>query len=289
MNTTGYSRPFAECSVISVTALCSPPAPSAVSRSVTSEIASRNTWIAREAGGQRELADRRRRSPTSAASPVPTPAIPGRPGEVAGVDRFVELAAHADELLEVLDPALRLDRVLGFELGDVAGLLEHRLDRGGDARRRRVLERLHELEQLADAAERLAGDAGGGRFVERLAEGDGRALRVRGDPVHRRFADAALRRVHHAPPAHFVVGVHERAEVREQVLDLAAVVELHAADDAVRNAGAHELLFDDAALRVRPVEDRDVVEAVPLGFDEAHRLAHHVGGFVVLVLARGSG
>ena len=130
---------------------------------------------------------------------------------------------------------------------------------------------VHELEQLADAAERLAGDAGRGGFVERLAEGDRRALRVRGDPVHRRVADAALRRVHHAPPAHLVVGVHERAEVREQVLDLAAVVELHAADDAVRNAGAHELLFDDAALRVGAVEDRDVAEAVVLGFDEAHR------------------
>ena len=111
----------------------------------------------------------------------------------------------------------------------------------------------------------------------------GRTLRVRGHPVHRRFAHTALRRVHHAPPAHFVVGVHERAEVREQVLDLAAVVELHAADDAVRNTGAHELLFDDAALRVGSVEHRDVVEAVPLGFDQTHRLAHHVGGLVVLV------
>ena len=108
-------------------------------------------------------------------------------------------------------------------------------------------------------------------------------LRVHGDPVHRRVAHTALRRVHDAPPAHFVVGVHERAEVREQVLHLAAVVELHAADDAVRNTGAHELLFDDAALRVGPVEDRDVVEAMALGLDEAHRLAHDERGLVVLV------
>ena len=46
---------------------------------------------------------------------------PARPGDVAGVERLVELPAHADELLQVLDAALRLDRALGLELGEVAG------------------------------------------------------------------------------------------------------------------------------------------------------------------------
>ena len=44
-----------------------------------------------------------------------------------------------------------------------------------------------------------------------------------------------LRRVDDALPAHLVVGVHERPQVRERVLDLAPVVELHAADHAVRH------------------------------------------------------
>ena len=38
-----------------------------------------------------------------------------------------ELAGRADELAEVLDPAGRLDGVLGLQLGEVAGALERRL------------------------------------------------------------------------------------------------------------------------------------------------------------------
>src|SRR5690606_38578831 len=42
------------------------------------------------------------------------------------------------------------------------------------------------------------------------------------------------------------------------VLDLLAVVEPGAADDLVGDVGAHELLLEDAALRVGAVEDGDV-------------------------------
>src|SRR6476619_5276039 len=87
-------------------------------------------------------------------------------------------------------------------------------------------------------------------------------------------AAAALGRVHHSTPAHLVVGVHQRAQVGEDVLHLAPVVELHAADDAVGHAGAHEGLLDHAALRVGPVEDGDVAEAVMLGVDETADLVH---------------
>ena len=44
----------------------------------------------------------------------------------------VELARDADQLLEVLDPALGLDRALGLERLDVAALVEHRLEQLGD-------------------------------------------------------------------------------------------------------------------------------------------------------------
>ncbi len=67
----GNSSPLAVCSVISVTALCSPPSPSVASRSVTSEIASRNAWIRASPSGITM-------SPAG-VSAVPTPAMPGRP------------------------------------------------------------------------------------------------------------------------------------------------------------------------------------------------------------------
>ena len=47
----------------------------------------------------------------------------------------VELAGDADQLLEVLDPALGLDRALRLERLDVAGLVQHRLEQLGDAAR----------------------------------------------------------------------------------------------------------------------------------------------------------
>ena len=96
--------------------------------------------------------------------------------------------------------------------------------------------------------------------------------------------DAALGRVDDALPADLVVGVRERAQVRERVLDLAPVVELRAADDAVRHPGADERLLHDAALRVRPVEDGDVAVADLLDVDEPVDLVHHEVGLVVLVL-----
>ncbi len=52
-----------------------------------------------------------------------------------------------------------------------------------------------------------------------------------------------------ATPAHLVVGVHQRAQVGEDVLHLAAVVELSAAHDAGTGTPARtSVLLDDAAL-----------------------------------------
>ena len=148
-----------------------------------------------------------------------------------------------------------------------------------------TLDLVHQLEQVLAAAERLARDAGDRRAADRFAERHARAAGVRVDLRDRRVADTAARRVDDALPRHFVVGVHERAEVRERVLDLAPVVELHAAEHAVRDARADERLLDDAALHVRAVEDRDVAVAVVLVVDEPVDLAHDERGFVVLVVA----
>ena len=103
MKTIGNSRPFALWSVISVTR---PSSSRIASASASSAICWRNS-----------------------ATPASSPAA-GR----------VVLARDADELLEVLDPALRLDRPLGLERVEVAGLaqrlLEHLADRARPRRAR---------------------------------------------------------------------------------------------------------------------------------------------------------
>ena len=118
---------------------------------------------------------------------------------------------------------------------------------------------------------------------ERVAERDALLLRVHRDAVDRRVTHTALRRVDDAAPAHFVVGVHQRAQVREHVLHFTTVVELQPADDAVRDAGAHQRFLDHAALRVRAVEDRDVAEPLTVGLGEARGLVRDERRLVVLV------
>ena len=204
--------------------------------------------------------------------------------ELALVDLVVEVARRTDELLQVLEPALGLDGPFGLELGEVAALGEHRLERAADTVHRRDLDLVHELEQILAAAECLPRDAGDGRVADGFADRHACAARVRVDLRDRRVADTAPRRVDDALPRHFVVRVHERAHVRERVLDLAPVVELHTAEHAVRDARANEPLFDDAALHVRAVEDRDVAVAVLLVVDETMDLAHDERRFVVLVV-----
>ena len=91
---------------------------------------------------------RRRRS---RRSPCPTPPIATRPVQLALVDLVVEVARRADELLQVLEAALRLDRALRFELGEVAALGQHRFERAPDTVGRGHLDFAHELEQVLAA------------------------------------------------------------------------------------------------------------------------------------------
>ena len=56
-----------------------------------------------------------------------------------------------------------------------------------------------------------------------------------------------------------VVRVVDRLQVRDRVLDLGALVEARAADHLVGDALADEDVLEHARLRVRPVEDRDLV------------------------------
>ena len=50
-------------------------------------------------------------------------------------------------------------------------------------------------------------------------------------------------------------GIDDQLEVREGVLDFLPLVEPDAADDAVRRAVAHQLVFERARLRVQPIEN----------------------------------
>ena len=88
MNTTGNSRPLAECNVINVTALCSA---SYSSMSVTSDSASRNAWMrgiptGTTSGGGSSPSPASRPSPPSPAAPAPGAPMPSSSPRAAATE-----------------------------------------------------------------------------------------------------------------------------------------------------------------------------------------------------------
>ena len=102
-------------------------------------------------------------------------------------------------------------------------------------------------------------------------------------PGERRVADPAARPVRDPRQRDRVVRVVDHLEVRDQVLHLGALVEARAADHLVRDPLADEHVLEHAALRVRPVEDRDLAAGVAL-LDEHRDLGGDVARLGVLVL-----
>ena len=89
-----------------------------------------------------------------------------------------ELARDADELLEVLDPAARLDRALGLERLERAAAGEHRLDELVHLELlRRRLEREHRRVEAAHGLDRGGAEAGSLGIGHRLEEADARSRR----------------------------------------------------------------------------------------------------------------
>ena len=103
--------------------------------------------------------------------------------------------------------------------------------------------------------------------------------------VERLRAETATQRhvVDDPGQADLVGRVVQEAEDGQDVLDLLAVVEADAADDPVGDVADPKRLLQDAALRRRPVHDRDVVAIQPLAASQAPDLADDELRLVVLV------
>ena len=77
--------------------------------------------------------------------------------------------AEPDQLGQVLQPALGLDRVLGLELGDVAGAVESASSSGAGPVGHLSAAPSSSARKAVDALDRPAGDAGLGGPAQRLA------------------------------------------------------------------------------------------------------------------------
>ncbi len=229
--TVGNSRPLAVCSVMSV--MTPVPSPPSSLSGIWSESATRATCSRNSAS------------------------VPG----LVLAALLLELERDGGEFLQVLDAGLVL-RVGGrLQFGEIARLLQHRLQHGrrpgaGLGDRAQLLhqrvEALHGVRGPGGHAVRLV-DAG-----QRLREGDLLARRERLEHGLGPVPDAALGHVEDAAQRHRVLRVGQHPQVRQHVADLTALVEAHAADDLVGQPDPDEDLFEDTGLGVGAVEDGDV-------------------------------
>ena len=123
------------------------------------------------------------------------------------------------------------------------------------------------LQEVAEAGDRLACcRARENRIciVEGGAQRDTECRCVFGQPCHRGVTDAPSGHIDDATQGDVVTRVGDRAEIRQRVLDLLAVIEAGAADDAVGDVSLPERLFHRTGLRIRAVEHGDVAQRAAL-------------------------
>ena len=167
---------------------------------------------------------------------------------------------RADQLGQVLEPALGLDRALGLELGEVAATARAAARAAGRGRSARSVGRRRRAGSRNASMPLTALPPTPASSARRRASMNGRP--VGGgpgvEPADRRVAHAPLGLVDDPLDRHLVDRVDDRPQVGDGVLDLPPVVEAGAADHLVGDAGPHELLFQHPALGVGAVEDGDV-------------------------------
>ena len=173
------------------------------------------------------------------------------------------------------------------ELGDVAGPVEHRLGDIPDGRS--GLLGLPQLgDEVVEALDRLGRAGRQPGHVLRPGQRGGEGDPVpRGEPGHvlqGAVADAAPRHVDHPPQRDLVGRVGDQPQVGQQVPDLPALVEPHAADHLVRQPGPDEDFLEDPGLGVGPVEHGDVARGRVTRVGELVDLLGHERGLVVLAV-----
>ena len=175
---------------------------------------------------------------------------------------FLVLARDPDQLLEVLDPALRLERALGLEHVHVAARREHLLEQGRGPRLGRLGPQVvHQRRELAHLPRGGRRERHRRRVLDGLHERPAHVGRVLRQPLEGRLADPPPRAVHDPPERHLVGRVGDHLEIGDRILHLGPLVEARAADHAVRHALADEQILEHARLRIDPVEDGDVGRA----------------------------
>jgi hypothetical protein len=174
-----------------------------------------------------------------------------------GGDRPVVVIAPSSrrhELAEVVDPVTRFRRLRFAQPGKVSGLLEDGLQESLRAGAWREAPQL--LDQRDEASEGRSRATVGGTLRDDVPERTASLRRDGFEADDGPRPDAARRHIDHPPEGDGIPRIERHAEEREGVPHLLPLVEADRADHDVVSPLAGEGLFKDAALSVRPEEDR---------------------------------
>ena len=198
--------------------------------------------------------------------------------------RIFQIALDAGfQLLHVLQTAAALYIVLFPQGGGVAALVADQIVERYEIGVRQLpaqgLDHICKGEELASCIFQFRIVC---RVEKHLIEGasllGGEELRL----VHGGLPDLAGGYVDDAPQTQVIGGVADDAQIRQHILDLGAVEELHAAVDLIGDAVALERIFQRVGLGVHPVEHRVVLPAFAPAV-AGHHLSHHIIGLVALI------
>ncbi|MNX81717.1 hypothetical protein D3C86_1134120 [compost metagenome] len=195
-----------------------------------------------------------------------------------------EEVSAAHQLLQVLDPGAALDGGVAAIVGQEAALVEHAREGVVDAQVLALAVPVHQ--PGGEVGEGLAWLGAEARNLaeRRLEHGDPALAGDLLELAQAGRAQASARDVRDPAEGRVVRGVEGQAQVGHGVLDLAAVVEASAPDQAVGDPPAHQLVLDGAGLGVGAVEDGDRLGAVAILPQGAADLLDHPAGFAPLVL-----
>ena len=177
------------------------------------------------------------------------------------------------ELLHVLKPPAALHIHLLLQRAHIAALLADQIVKVRQFRfLRRLAQRVDHLSELLQLLSPVFEHSVIPRLAQHCHHRHALLLREHLHALNAGISDAAGRGVDDAAQAQIVRRVVDHGQIREHVLDLRALEELHAANDLIGHAVALEGVFQRVGLGIHAVEDR-VVPPVP-----AAVVVHHDGG-----------
>src|SRR5688572_25373328 len=198
------------------------------------------------------------------------------------------LCSAVDQGSDIFQTIARTFRGIGLEVVSISDgideLAEQIVDTGGlRALAKPANESCKFLERAAGSRPNVRKEVGLRSNVEHRQPGLSRGCCNRLD---RSLTELSFRDRYRAAERLVVGRIRDKLEVAHEIPNLPAIVESHRTHKAIRNRVLAERILQRAALRVRPVQDREIAKLSLLRRSPRLNLVHDEIGFITLIQRR---